>query len=92
MNPIQRELHVFLTENFAIDQQANPIGLDESLVVSGVVDSTGLLELVSFVETTYGLEIPDEDLLPENFETIARVSAYITARVPAGVVAESSQP
>ena len=84
MNLIQQELHSFLTENFAVDGDANPIGLDESLIESGVVDSTGLLELVSFVETRYGLQIPDEDLLPENFETLANISAYITARVPAG--------
>jgi acyl carrier protein len=89
MNPIQQELHSFLTENFAVDGEVNPIGLDESLIQSGVVDSTGLLELVSFVEMRYGLQVPDEDLLPENFETIASISAYITARVPAGAVAAS---
>lgn len=91
MNQIQRELHSFLTENFAIDEHVNPIGLDESLIVSGVVDSTGLLELVSFVETKYGLEVPDEDLLPENFETIERISAYVAARVPANLAPVSAK-
>jgi acyl carrier protein len=87
MNLIQQELHNFLTENFAVDGDVNPIGLDESLIESGVVDSTGLLELVSFVETRYGLQVPDEDLLPENFETLANISAYITKRMPADAVA-----
>jgi acyl carrier protein len=89
MNPIQQELHDFLTENFAVDGEVRPIGLGESLIQSGIVDSTGLLELVSFVETRYGLPVPDEDLLPENFETIANISAYITARMPADAVTAS---
>jgi acyl carrier protein len=84
MNQVQQELHDFLSANFAVDIEANPIGVEESLITTGIVDSTGLLELVSFVEAQYGFDVPDEDLLPENFETIGRISAYIAARVGAG--------
>jgi acyl carrier protein len=81
VNPIEEELRNFLMENFAIVSDAPPIGNTESLIETGIVDSTGLLELVSFIETRYGLEIPDQDLLPENFETIANISTYVASRM-----------
>ena len=87
MNDIQRQLHDFLLENFALDGELNHIDVDQSLIQSGIVDSTGLLELVSFVESKYALSVPDDDLLPENFETIANISAYIVARTPPVAVA-----
>ena len=80
MNAIEEELRSFVNDNFALDADVNPISATDSLIETGVVDSTGLLELVSFVETRYGLEIPDVDLLPENFETLANISQYIATR------------
>jgi acyl carrier protein len=79
MNPIERELRNFLADNYAIED-GDAIGTTESLIGSGIVDSTGLLELVSFVETTYAIEVPDQDLLPENFETIESITTYIASR------------
>jgi acyl carrier protein len=91
MNPIQQELHSFIVENFAVGGDVKAIGVDESLIQSGVVDSTGLLELVYFVESHYALHVPDQDLLPENFETIANISAYVTARMQRDDVTSSPQ-
>jgi acyl carrier protein len=91
MNPIQQELHSFIVENFAVGGDVKAIGVDESLIQSGVVDSTGLLELVYFVESRYALHVPDQDLLPENFETIANISAYVTARTQRDDVTSSPQ-
>jgi acyl carrier protein len=91
MNPIQQELHSFIVENFAVGGGVKAIGVDESLIQSGVVDSTGLLELVYFVESHYALHVPDQDLLPENFETIANISAYVTARTQRADVTSSPQ-
>ena len=87
MNDTQRQLHDFLLENFALDGELNHIDVNQSLIQTGVVDSTGLLELVSFVESTYGITVPDEDLLPENFESIANISAYVMARSAAAAAA-----
>ena len=52
----------------------------EPLLESGIVDSQGILELVTFIEGEYGITVPDDDLAPENFQTIDRISAYIESR------------
>lgn len=54
-----------------------------SLVKSGWIDSFGLVELVSFLETEYGVRIPDAEVVPENFEDIASIRAML-ARSPKG--------
>lgn len=87
MNAIEEELRSFVNDNFALDGDVNPISATDSLIEAGVVDSTGLLELVSFIETRYGLDIPDADLLPENFETLENIRQYIVTRTQTTAVA-----
>ena len=50
---------------------------DDSLSGEGIIDSTGLLELVLFLEETFSLRIPDEDVLPEQFDTLGRLADYV---------------
>jgi acyl carrier protein len=54
---------------------------ETNLFEAGIVDSAGLLSFICFIEEEYGLTVPDEDLLPENFVTIARIAGYIRAHL-----------
>jgi acyl carrier protein len=49
-------------------------------VDSGVVDSTGVIELVAFLEETFGIEVADEDLIPEHLDTIANIAAFVHSK------------
>ena len=53
------------------------VGPDDSLLDSGLVDSTGIFELVSFLEDTFGVKVEDEEIVPEHFETSAMVAGFI---------------
>jgi len=53
----------------------------ESLFGSGVLDSFGLLEFVEFIEEELNIQIPDDDLLAGNFETVAKIRVYISERM-----------
>jgi acyl carrier protein len=50
---------------------------DDSFLEQGIIDSTGMLELVTFLETSYGLKIADEELIPENLDSLNRVLAFL---------------
>jgi acyl carrier protein len=80
-----RELSLrrFFVENFPLGGDLDTLGRDDSLLEAGVIDSTGVLELIGFVEATYGIAVPDEDLLPENFDSIANVLGYLERRLTA---------
>ena len=60
------------------------IAADESLLDSGILDSASILELVSFLESRFGIVIPDEELLPENFETIGAIVELVEAKGGSG--------
>lgn len=56
------------------------VGREESLLESGTIDSMGVLQLVGFIEQTYGITVEDDDLMPENFDTIAAIVSFIERR------------
>ena len=66
----------FIVQNFYV---ADGGSLDDgtSLIGTGIVDSTGVLEVVAFLESEFGITIPDRDILPDNLDTIARLDAYV---------------
>jgi acyl carrier protein len=60
-------------ENFLLGDDLRTLPGDASLIEAGIIDSTGVLELVGFLERTYGLRIADHELVPENLDSIDRV-------------------
>jgi acyl carrier protein len=54
---------------------------DTSLLDSGIIDSSGYLELFKWVEEEFGLSVSEQDMVPSNFETIGRIAAYIEQHV-----------
>lgn len=74
---IAKEIRQFIRENFLAPRNKEEIGDDESFLATGVIDSTGVLELVTFLEETYGIKVRDEDLVPENLDSINQISAYL---------------
>jgi acyl carrier protein len=80
---IESHVRTFIAANFPLRSTSDPIGADDSLVESGVIDSAGVLELVEFIEERFGVSIPFEDLVPEHFDTIRSVTSYVASRTGA---------
>jgi acyl carrier protein len=73
------QIRAYVMKNFYV---ADPAALadDASLLDQGIVDSTGVLEVVAFLEKTFGFCVADEEMLPENLDSIARLSAFAERR------------
>jgi acyl carrier protein len=52
----------------------------DSLLEKGVIDSVAMIELVSFIEQTFSIRIDDEELIPENFDSLTAIGAFITSK------------
>ena len=74
---IKDQLRNFIYHNFMYTNSGNGITDDQSFLDSGIIDSTGVLELVTFVEETFEINIEDDELIPENLDSVARVVAYV---------------
>lgn len=76
---IQNQVRVFVTSNFYV---ADPSVLlnSESLLDSGVMDSTGVLEVISFIEETFNVTVEDAEMLPENLDSIDNITNFIVRK------------
>ena len=72
----------FIVENFLFEEDEN-LKEDTSFLENGIIDSTGILELVTFIEDTFGIRVEDEELVPENLDSIANAVQYIQTKLEA---------
>jgi acyl carrier protein len=77
---VESGVREFLKDQVVVRQGKDDVSADESLLDSGVLDSASILELVSFLEDRFDFTIPDEELVPENFETINAIVGLVTAK------------
>jgi len=75
----REKIRSFVVSNFYLPSGAR-LKDDTSLIEEGIIDSTGVLELLAFVEKEFGIRTADEDIVPENFDGIARITAFVEAR------------
>ena len=66
----------FIVENFLFEEDKN-LKNDTSFLENGIINSTGILELVLFLEETFGFTVEDEELIPENLDSIANIANYV---------------
>lgn len=78
---IEQDIRAFIAENFIMDEDGDELERDTSLTQSGVLDSMGVLELIMFIEERFGIEVPDEDTLPENLDSVERIAGYVRSRL-----------
>ncbi len=70
-------LRQFITDNFLFGLQGQSFSDDDSLLEKRIIDSTGVLELIAFVDATFGVKVQDDELLPENLDSINRLVHFI---------------
>lgn len=76
---IAQTIRRFLTERAWLTDDADVSEFD-SLLEKGVIDSVAMVELVSFIEQTFEIRIHDEELMPENFDSLAAIGGFITSK------------
>ncbi|MCU0789138.1 MAG: acyl carrier protein [Verrucomicrobia bacterium] len=76
MNDVRQEIRRFVVDQFLFGEE-DSLTDDASLLELGVVDSTGVLELVTHIETTYGFKVADEELVPDNLDSIQSLTEFV---------------
>jgi acyl carrier protein len=79
MEPYTQELRHFIVDNFLFGDQSGRFAFSDtdSLQALGIVDSTGVLELVCHVQEKYGISVADEELVPDNLDSVDRIARFI---------------
>jgi acyl carrier protein len=77
---VEREVHSFILTNFLFGQSLD-LQPEESLLGRGLIDSTGVLELVDFIEERYAIKVEDEEVIPGNLDSIKNVATYVVRKL-----------
>ena len=82
MDAQKEKIKTFIVENFLFGED-NGLKDETSFLDEGIIDSTGILELVDFLEQEFSIAVEDEELIPENLDTIANVDNFISRKLAA---------
>jgi acyl carrier protein len=74
---IERKVRAYIKENLLFTDDDAALPNDASLLERGIIDSTGVLEIVLFLEETFGVKIADADMLPENFDSVNSIVRFV---------------
>ena len=77
MIDIKNQIRNFIYSNFLHTNSENGFTDDQSFLDNGIIDSTGVLELITFVEETFKINIEDDEIIPENLDSIERLVQFI---------------
>ena len=73
-------IRAFIVENFLFGDDSQPLAADLSLIDNDLIDSTGILELVGFLEERFAITVADADIVPANLDTIERIAGFIARK------------
>ncbi len=79
---VQQRVKQFIVENFYVTDPSE-LAEEASLIQGGWVDSTGMLELIAFLEEEYGMRISDAEMVPENLDSIERIAGFVSRKTAA---------
>ncbi len=80
MANVKEDISGYIKENFITGRSETELTPEQSLIESGIIDSTGVLELVTFIEENYSIEIDDEELIPENLDSINNIVTFLKTK------------
>lgn len=78
---ISSKIRGFILENVLIGSDETALDDNDSFLEKGIIDSTGILELVSYLEEEFEIEVKDDELVPDNFDSVSRLAGYIEGKI-----------
>jgi acyl carrier protein len=81
MKNMKQEIRNFVVENYCFNQEGTTLVDEDSFMEIGLIDSTGILELISFVEEKYSIKLDADELIPENLDSISRLTVFLSKKL-----------
>ena len=88
--PIKDNIKTFIIDNFLFGDTAYDLQDDASLIENEIIDSTGVLELVAFIEEQFGFVLADADIVPANLDSVARITTFVASHAGAAALSKTT--
>jgi acyl carrier protein len=79
LTEIREQVRSFVRTNFYVPEGV-ALSDEASLLEHGIIDSTGVLELVTFIEDSFGISVDDSEMVPENLDSVAGIASFVTTK------------
>ncbi len=80
---IEDKVKEYILENYLFTDDMSALGNDDSFIEKGIIDSTGILEVIFFLEETFSLAVEDDEMVPENFDSVNNIAAFVNKKTAA---------
>ena len=87
---MHQQIRRFVLTTFLFTEDESALKSEDSLLGQGIMDSTGVLELVAFLEQQFGVQVADDELLPENLDSVNRIVDFVTRKLDASRAGRSA--
>jgi len=77
---LRDQIRDFILENYLFTSDPSALGLDDSLLGRGIVDSTGMLEIIFFIEEQLGVKVKDEEMVPDNLDGVNKIASFVSSK------------
>lgn len=77
---IKNKIKKYITHNFLVEDGSTLLNDDDSFLEKGIIDSTGVIELISFIEKTFRINVEDEELIPDNLDSLNKIAIFINQK------------
>ena len=77
---IEQQLRDYILENFLFTDDQSALNSEDSFLEKGIIDSTGILEVIYFIEDEFSIKINDEEMLPENLDSVKNIVNFVTQK------------
>ena len=74
------KIRMFILENYLFTSDTSELNLDDSLLGRGIVDSTGMLEIIFFIEEQLGVKVRDEEMIPDNLDSVNKIANFVQSK------------
>jgi len=78
---IEAKVRDYILRNYLFTDDASTLGDDDSFMQKGIIDSTGVLEVIEYLRVEFGVRVEDEEMVPENLDSVNRISAFVTRKL-----------
>lgn len=77
---VEATIRNYILENYLFTDDQGMLGSDDSFLQKNILDSTGMLEVIYFLEDEFGIKVQDEEMVPENLDSVNRIAAFLARK------------
>jgi acyl carrier protein len=80
-DPLRDKIRDFILENYLFTTDTEALGLDDSLLERGIVDSSGMMEIIFFIEEKLGVAMREDEMTPDNLDSVNKITKFVSGRL-----------